>query len=401
MSTTTKILLVGIGGYGNLYLKKLFEEESNTTFELAAVIDPMGSAAPGWPTIQDKQIPAFDSIESFLEAELSIDLAVISSPISFHADQSCALLDAGIHVLCEKPIAATMEEAQRMHQASVESGKFLEIGYQWSFSPVIQALKQDIINGRLGKPLSLKTRIAWPRGSAYYNRNNWAGAIHTPQGKPVYDSPVNNATAHFLHNMLYILGPEIGQSASPTRVTAELYRVNPIENYDTACCRIETKDGPTIYFYTSHAVSENDGPVFSYEFEQAEVTYSNGGDIVAHFSDGTQHNYGDPQADDMRKLHACIERCQSGSDQSICDVVAASAHTRCVGALQQCSVQTIEPGLFAKKQLGEQDTLTYLPEMQEALIEAMEAQKLFSEMNYSWAQTSAQSIDLKDSESLK
>jgi hypothetical protein len=56
-------------------------------------------------------------------------------------------------------------------------------------------------------------------------------------GLGIFDSPANNATAHFLHNMFYLLGATRETSAAPAVVQAELYRANAIENFDTAAIR--------------------------------------------------------------------------------------------------------------------------------------------------------------------
>ena len=93
-----------------------------------------------------------------------------------------------------------------MQKASDESQGFCAVGFQWSFSKAIQNLKKDILNGRWGTAKRLKTLIAWPRTHDYYQRNSWVGALKNDQGAWILDSPVSNATAHFLHNCWYILG---------------------------------------------------------------------------------------------------------------------------------------------------------------------------------------------------
>ncbi len=93
-------------------------------------------------------------------------------------------------------------------------------------------------------------------------------------GRLVYDSPVNNATAHYLHNMLFLGGAEMESSARPSFLEAECYRGNEIENFDTACCRITTDEVPEILFFTSHCVERNDGPVFELKFERGSIRYS-------------------------------------------------------------------------------------------------------------------------------
>ncbi len=348
-----------------------------------------------WPELKALGVPVFTSLQAFLGASLEVDLAVVATPISFHADHSCALLEAGINVLCEKPIAATAAEVERMRAARDASGQFLEIGYQWSFSETMQNLKADILKGIYGKAEQLSTRVAWPRPQSYYSRNNWAGKIYNGQGRPVYDSPVNNATAHFLQNMFFMLGPSAELSATPTRLAAECYRANPIENFDTACIKIETLEGPPIYFYTTHAVEANDGPVFSYQFETAEVRYRLGGDVVAYLKDGSTKNYGDPESTHMRKLESCVRKCLGGTQSSATSSVeAASAHTYCVEALQDIPVHALAEEFVAKKQVNPGDTLRYIPGMEAVLKSAFDQNKLFAELNLPWAVDAATKVEV-------
>jgi hypothetical protein len=75
--------------------------------------------------------------------------------------------------------------------------------------------------------------IQWPRSRSYYRRGGgWGGRIEM-NGVPVYDSIAANACAHYLHNMLFVLGDAPDESAVPLRVEAECLRANDIENFDT------------------------------------------------------------------------------------------------------------------------------------------------------------------------
>ena len=129
----------------------------------------------------------------------------------------------------------------------------MAVGYQWSFSPAVQALKDDIRSGLFGAARKLKCLYLWPRDEGYYARNDWAGKRKDAEGAWVLDSPVQNAMAHDLHNMFYVLGKTRETSARPAEVEAELYRANAIENFDTAAARIRTEEGVEILFFVSHA----------------------------------------------------------------------------------------------------------------------------------------------------
>jgi len=248
------VALVGISGMGLYYLKTLLEEFPPGVLELRAAIDPFPERSELYPRIKKLGIPVFDSLQKFYESSQAAELVVISSPIHYHVPQSCMALRSGSYVLCEKPLGATVQEAERLIQTRDESRRWVMIGYQWSYSAAIQALKKDIFAGLFGKPVRLKTICLWPREEAYYKRSDWAGRKKDESGNWILDSPANNAMAHFLHNLFYVLGDRVDRSAKPVQVAAELYRAYPIENFDSIACRAHTEEGTELLFYASHAL---------------------------------------------------------------------------------------------------------------------------------------------------
>jgi predicted dehydrogenase len=85
-----------------------------------------------------------------LTAREDIDVVHVCTPNSSHAEITIAALNAGKHVLCEKPMAKTAAEAKAMLDASRETGKLLTIGYQNRYRPNAQFLKKVVDNGDLG-----------------------------------------------------------------------------------------------------------------------------------------------------------------------------------------------------------------------------------------------------------
>ncbi|MFW5690120.1 MAG: Gfo/Idh/MocA family protein [Spirochaetota bacterium] len=233
----TRVKLVGLGGYGNGYVGAVLDRAGELGVELAGAVDPDPSGCLRRNEVRAAAGTIHTTIDEFF-AEREADLAVISAPIPLHAPFTVAAIEHGASVLCEKPVAGVIQDALTMERAEREArraragessvprdslGPKVAIGYQWSFSNAIQAIRRDVAAGRFGVPLQLKTLVFWPRGRAYYRRSGWAGAIRTEAGW-VLDSPVNNATAHYLHNMLFVLG---GEGGRPLSVSAELYRANP------------------------------------------------------------------------------------------------------------------------------------------------------------------------------
>ncbi|HMB01989.1 MAG TPA: hypothetical protein VKS21_13475, partial [Spirochaetota bacterium] len=140
--------------------------------------------------------------------------------------------------------------------------------------PTIQKIKAITIRQRLGKLISAKTFATWPRSSAYYKRNAWAGKYEF-NGKKIYDSPMMNAVAHFLQNMLYVAGAGPHSSACPVKIYSENYRAKEIASADTQYLRLYTDTGVKIQFIATHAVanSEMAGPITEYQYEKGKISW--------------------------------------------------------------------------------------------------------------------------------
>jgi len=241
----------------------------------------------------ERKISIFPTLNDFYEKNPPVDLVIIASPVHHHVTQSCQALQRGSFVLCEKPLSATVQDARRLISETFTTNRWVKIGYQWSFSEAIQTLKKDIIQGRFGSPLRLKTLCFWPRDLFYFQRNDWAGKKLSEEGRWIFDSPANNAMAHFLHNIFYVLGDRPDLSAMPKEVMAELYRAYPIKNYDTIACRAWTIGGAEILFFASHSTFEELGPMFSFEFEKGIVSFGeNSNTVMAITNDGEEINFG-------------------------------------------------------------------------------------------------------------
>jgi predicted dehydrogenase len=85
-----------------------------------------------------------------LAADRSIDAAVIATPNALHAPQAIACLEAGKHVLVEKPMACTLAEALAMNEAADRSGAALMVAHCWRFHSDVRALRNRIARGELG-----------------------------------------------------------------------------------------------------------------------------------------------------------------------------------------------------------------------------------------------------------
>jgi predicted dehydrogenase len=278
-----------------------------------------------------------------------------------------------------------------MMQALDRADRRVAIGYQWSYSAAMARLKQEIAAGTLGRPLRFRTQVSWPRNERYYHRNRWAGARRTADGTWVLDSPVNNACAHHLHNMFYVLGARPDRSAMPTSVTAELYRANAIQNYDTAALRCQTDGGVELIFIVSHATHEPRGPRFCYEFERGTVEYDELGDgrVVAKLRGGVTLDYGSPNEAAGKKLFDVISAIRAGQPVA-CGIEAASAQTLAMLAAQRSPAGIVDfPAALVKVDGEPGQRMTRVSGLDLALDECYRQGRLPGEMQFPWARRSA------------
>ena len=317
------IVLCGAGGYGQTYVNELLANTHKTQW--VGAVEPFPENVPNKAEIDAAGVPWYRSLEEFYK-DSAADLCVVASPIAFHMPQSILALQNGSHVLCEKPAAALSSEAAAMAAARGKAEKFLGIGYQWSYSAAVLRLKRDVSAGVYGQPVSLSARVLWPRGRAYYSRGSgWAGRMRDSGRRWVLDSVASNATAHYLHNMLYILG-EPARAALPDAVSAVLMRANQIETYDTAFLRMEM--GETVIGFTAtHAGEENGGVASRFEFEDGVVTYD--GRFTGVLKSGSAVDYGDPDDEPLSPLGKVVASLRGENDLGFsCPVEAAIPHNR-------------------------------------------------------------------------
>ncbi len=392
MNKRVSVLLVGIGGYGSNYVNLFLDNRDDTKVHIAGAVDPYPQNQPRLKELIELGVPVYATMEEFYKKHTA-DLALISTPIQFHKEHVCYALSKGSSVLCEKPISATPEDAYQMIEARNKTGKILSIGYQWSYSEAVQNLKKDVRDGLFGKPLRFKTLLLWPRTDKYFSRS-WAGKLKDHEGRWVMDSICNNATAHYIHNMFYILGEKTDESAEIKSVTAELYRANPIETFDTAAMRVTTESGVEIMYWGTHAVNELLGPVFHYEFEKADIVYGypenpDKNEIIACFHDGKTKNYGNPNQDQLRKVWMAIDAV-NGDAEVLCGAEAALPHAKCISGIHK---SVPEPVCFPEEMVQWDENMFdgqsgyYVKELPSVFKAGFENWALPSEMGVSWARS--------------
>ena len=369
------VLLVGAGGYAANYVREMLDHGEERALRLAGVVDPYAATLPSYAELKQRGARFFGTVNQFYDLN-SADLAVIATPIQYHAPQAVACLAHGSHVLCEKPAAATPEDVERMIAARDASGRALAIGFQWCYDEAMLRLKADVDAGALGRPVALRSIVLWPRAISYYKRGmGWAGRKYDAAGAPIFDSVASNATAHYLENMLWLVGAGYN-GADITGMTVRTMRANDIETFDTIVMDAVLENGAKALFVASHAVGE-DGrqePAFVYEFENATVRFGgigeNGSNILARFRDGSVKDYG---LTNLGGVASKLDRvCAIARGEPLplpCPAEAALRHTRAMAMIRE---KQPEADVFPESAVRVDDGLVWVPGLRDRLVKCYE-----------------------------
>lgn len=105
----------------------------------------------------------------------NINICVICTESGYHAELSLCCLNLKKHVLVEKPMAMSLQDADRMIQVAKKNNLKLAVCHQNRFNPPIQKLRQAIDEGRFGRIFAGTARILWNRNREYYDKAKWRG----------------------------------------------------------------------------------------------------------------------------------------------------------------------------------------------------------------------------------
>lgn len=132
------------------------------------------------------------------------DLVFVAVPPALHAPMAIDVLEAGAHVVCEKPMGLTVDECRRMVAVAAESGRVALIDHELRFLPHVRAMRQMLHEGAIGRPLSVTyTILSNTRWSADGTWSWWADAAQGGGGW-------STMGAHMIDLLTWMLGPAQG-----------------------------------------------------------------------------------------------------------------------------------------------------------------------------------------------
>lgn len=189
-----KFAVAGCGHIGKRHAEMILR---NPEADLVALIDVKDKATL---QIDAYEVPFFSSLEAFLESGIEADVVNIATPNGYHAAQALQSLRAGKHVVVEKPVSLTRQEAEQMIHQSLLVHKHVFAVMQNRYSPPSAWIKELVASGALGKIYMVQLNCYWNRDDRYYKPGNWHGT------KELDGGTLFTQFSHFIDILYWLFG---------------------------------------------------------------------------------------------------------------------------------------------------------------------------------------------------
>jgi UDP-N-acetyl-2-amino-2-deoxyglucuronate dehydrogenase len=194
MNRKIKFAVIGCGHIGKRHAEMIVR---NPESELVALVDIKPKSELN---IDQYSVPFFASIDEFLAANLEVDVVNIATPNGFHFEQAFKVLDRNMHVVVEKPLALTKNDAEKLIYQALHKHKNLFAVMQNRYSPPSVWLKNLIDNKVLGNVYMVELNCYWNRDDRYYKPESWHGK------KDLDGGTLFTQFSHFIDIMYWLFG---------------------------------------------------------------------------------------------------------------------------------------------------------------------------------------------------
>lgn len=166
--TAGKVIRLGIVGGGGVGGQTIGIARSMDGVETVAVVESFEARRK--VITEQYGIPAFATIDEMVE-KVKLDAVKVCTPNHLHGEHAAACLNAGLHVLCEKPLATSVTDGQKIIDAAVKNKKILIVNFEYRWSLLFQRVKQIIESGEIGKVVNIHFKES--RGAFHGKPGGW------------------------------------------------------------------------------------------------------------------------------------------------------------------------------------------------------------------------------------
>lgn len=194
--------------------------------------------------------------------ENNIDAVIIATPHYLHKEMTLFALEAGKHVICEKPMAINIDEATQITNFVNKSCLHYTVSYQNRFNKSSIIMKEYFDSKRFGNLIGAKCEVTWHRDFFYYKESEWKGKLKYEGGGVLI-----NQAIHTIDLICWIVGLPLKVKGSTMTALLESY----IEVEDNAIAVALFEDETPLLITASNNFSSNPNPTITFEFEKAVI----------------------------------------------------------------------------------------------------------------------------------
>jgi predicted dehydrogenase len=187
----------GVVGQGHIGKRHAEMIRRNPEAELIAVCDVVSKEQHG---IADMKEKFYSSVEELLEKHPEVDVINICTPNGLHAKHSLSAIEAGKHIVCEKPMALTKADCESIIFKALQKHKTVFCVMQNRFSPPSVWLKQIVEEKIIGDVYMVQLNCYWNRDERYYKKGGWKG-LQKLDGGTLFTQ-----FSHFIDIMYWLFG---------------------------------------------------------------------------------------------------------------------------------------------------------------------------------------------------
>ncbi|HEY8458461.1 MAG TPA: Gfo/Idh/MocA family oxidoreductase [Actinopolymorphaceae bacterium] len=223
-----RFAIIGAGVIGRLHAQTI--QALKPRAELVAVVDVIPERAQ--QLAAEHGVDALTSLDEAL-ARSDVDAVTICTPSGMHADAAVPALDAGKHVIVEKPLDINLEAARRVAEAEKRSDRTIMVVSQHRHDPASLIVHEAVKSGKFGRLTSGSATISWWRSQSYYDSGDWRGTWALDGG-----GALMNQGIHTIDLFRWFLGEPVEVYA-----WAECLAHERIEVEDTAVATVRFANG--------------------------------------------------------------------------------------------------------------------------------------------------------------
>lgn len=304
-----KAYKVGIIGCGNIFPMHAASIGLTGMAKLVAVSDVKEDRAK---KAAEKYGCAYYTDYKQMIDKAELDVVHICTPHYLHAPMTIYAANAGKHVLTEKPMSITVEDAKAMIEACEQNGVTLGVIFQNRYNPGSLLIKEALEDGSLGRILGGKCSVTWKRTDEYYSKSDWKGTWDKEGGGVLIDQAIHtmDLLRWFVNDEIDYIDAQIGNRAH-----------EKIEVEDSAEGVIKYKNGVVTGFFAINYYSY-DAPVeielhcehgiAKMAADRATIRYNDGTEIsrdknpheAIDYGEGVKHYWGVSHSKQIKEFYA-------------------------------------------------------------------------------------------------